>query len=155
MIAFKVNPFAPVFSNAAVRTFNTLADEFLNRPINEVLGNDQFVTTPAVNILEHADKFDIVLAAPGFQKIDFLVNIEKNKLTISSKKQESPTESEKTESKTHFTRREFNYAHFERVFNLPENISAEGISATYEQGILTVALPKVEPKKEVKNISVF
>jgi HSP20 family protein len=48
-----------------------------------------------------------------------------------------------------YTRREFSYASFNRSFALPETIDSDAISATYENGILKVSIPKKE--EVVKN----
>jgi HSP20 family protein len=43
-----------------------------------------------------------------------------------------------------YTRREFSYTSFSRSFNQPETVSPEKITAAYENGILTVTVPKRE-----------
>ena len=66
-------------------------------------------------------------------------------------KDDGEKEEEKEEKETNFTRREYNYTNFMRSFNLPENIKAEKMDARYENGVLTLLLPKevmakVKPK---------
>jgi HSP20 family protein len=94
---------------------------------------------PAVNIKETDTSFGIELAAPGKTKEDFNIEIDHNVLTISS---ESKSENEETQGK--YTRKEFNYSSFRRAFTLPETVNTENINATYENGVLNVALPKKE-----------
>ena len=94
---------------------------------------------PAVNIKETDTSFGIELAAPGKTKDDFNIEIDHNVLTISS---ETKSENEETQGK--YTRKEFNYSSFRRAFTLPETVNAETINATYENGVLNVALPKKE-----------
>ena len=81
------------------------------------------------------------LAAPGLQKSDFNINIENDYLVISAEKK---TEKEETGNEGKFTRREFNYSSFKRSFQLDENINREGIAASYENGVLSITLPKKE-----------
>lgn len=94
---------------------------------------------PAVNIKETDTSFGIELAAPGKTKEDFNIEIDHNVLTISSEEK-----SEKEETQGKYTRKEFNYSSFRRAFTLPETVNTDSINATYENGVLYVALPKKE-----------
>jgi len=118
--------------------FPSIIDELL-KP--DWLGGIQNVNTnvPAVNIKETDSSFGIELAAPGKKKDDFNIEIDHNVLTISS---EEKVEKEESEGK--YTRREFSYASFRRAFTLPETVNTDHINASYENGVLHVALPKRE-----------
>lgn len=101
---------------------------------------------PTVNVVEKEKEFEIQVAAPGLTKKDFNITVENDVLTVAVEKEE-----EKEEKETNFTRREYNYTNFMRSFNLPENIKAEKMDARYENGVLTLLLPKevmakVKPK---------
>jgi HSP20 family protein len=65
-------------------------------------------------------------------------------LTISSEKEES-----KEEKDALYTRKEYNYSSFSRSFTLPEEVNKEKIEATYEDGVLKLALPKKEEAKKL------
>lgn len=106
-------------------------------------------TAPAVNVVENENGFRVEVAAPGFQKTDFKLNLDGNRLTISSEKEQK--EEEKLEK---YTRREFSYASFQRAFTLPNSVDTEKISATYQDGILTVELPRKEEAKAKPNRSI-
>ncbi|WP_308199404.1 Hsp20/alpha crystallin family protein [Chitinophaga sedimenti] len=83
------------------------------------------------------------VVAPGFDKADFKLNLDKQVLTISvDKKTEQKEETEKQ------IRREFSTRSFKRSFTLDENVDAEKINAKYENGVLKVTLPKKEVKQE-------
>ena len=139
MSLIKYNPFGPSKS-----FFNGFADDFFNTNISNFIGSDFVASTPSVNVVESEDKFKIEVAAPGLEKKDFDLNIEKDYLIIeSSKKEEKEVKEEK------FTRREFNYASFKRSFYLPETVDANKIKAKYENGVLNITLPKME-KAEVE-----
>ncbi len=109
-------------------------------------------TLPAVNIKETEESFEVELAAPGFQKSDFKIEVENNVLTISSEKQE---ENELKEGET-FTKREFSYQAFTRSFTLPETVESDKITAKYDNGILKIEIPKKDEAKPkpVKQIQV-
>ncbi|MEO8148373.1 MAG: Hsp20/alpha crystallin family protein [Bacteroidia bacterium] len=107
-------------------------------------------TMPAVNIKENGKQFFIEVAAPGFNKNDFKVNVEDDMLTISAEKRE-----ERSEENERFTRKEYFYNTFSRTFNLPQNSNFDKLDAKYENGILKLTLPKKEEtkvslKKEIK-----
>jgi HSP20 family protein len=133
------------------RHMNGWMDEFLNdfpTAFGKTFKEQLFV--PQVNIKETNDAYLLELSAPGRNKEDFKINVEKNLLTISSeKKEETNTESEKQ------IRREFSVQSFKRTFTLDDKIQADNIQAKYENGLLTLTLPKKEEVKLVtKEISV-
>ncbi len=118
---------------------------------NDFLGGDFFMnqsgmycgnqTIPAVNIIENDDQYLIELAAAGLKKEDFNIEFDNGKLTISAKKSEN-NEGAK------YTQREFNYAGFKRSFVVPkQKVDDASISASYESGVLSIALPKREEVK--------
>ncbi len=137
MNLIKFNPFSPSRS-----FFSDFADDFFNTDISNFIGSDFVASNPSVNVIESDDNFKIDVAAPGLDKNDFNLSIEKDYLIIeSSKKEEKEVKEEK------FTRREFNYASFKRSFYLPENVDTNKIAAKYENGVLNITLPKVEEAK--------
>ena len=100
------------------------------------------ITMPAVNINEDDNQYIIDVAAPGMVKKDFKLELNHNVLTISAEKEE-----EKEEKKRKFSRREFNYASFRRSFTMPNMVNEEGIKATYQNGVLSISIPKKEEAK--------
>ncbi len=120
------------------------SDNFFNDNIIRDTWNKTFpVVSPAVNIIEHPEAFVIEVAAPGLAKEDFQLNLEKDLLTIKVAKEVS---SEDEDQKWH--RKEFSYSSFERSFRLPETISEDNIVAKYDNGVLSVNLPKREEAVE-------
>jgi HSP20 family protein len=109
-------------------------------------------TLPSVNIKESSDDFEVEVAAPGFAKDDFKIELNNDLLTISSTKE---VENETKEGQQ-FSLREFSYQSFSRSFTLPHTIESDKISAKYENGILKVKIPKKEEakKKPVKAIEI-
>lgn len=133
-------------SNSFVPTFPSFLDRFFNDELmdwNNLNFSNTNTTLPAVNVKEDNDCYKIEVAAPGLKRDDFNVKIENNQLTISSEVKE-----EKKDEKKGYTRQEFSYQSFHRSFTLPEgHIMTEAISATYNNGILHIELPK---RDEVK-----
>ncbi len=109
------------------------------------------ISIPAVNVTENKKEYKLEVAAPGFNKADFNLEVKNGYLTI---KGETKAEEEKKEEE--YTRREFRFSSFTRSFALPENVKESDIQAKYNDGILLVTLPKMkEEKTEVtKKISV-
>ena len=138
----KYNPFSPLKTVSFERMF----DDVAGRSISEILGSNFTSSTPSVNVIEHDQSFDIMVAAPGLSKENFEINLDNEQLIISGKKEESKKEEESGK----VTRREFDYQSFKRSFHVSDDISKSGISATYDKGILTVTLPKKEPVEDVK-----
>jgi HSP20 family protein len=84
----------------------------------------------------------IELAAPGFQKNNFNIELEDEVLTIS-------LDIEIDAKNINYTRREFNYNSFKRAFNLPESANSSKIAANYESGVLKINIPKKEESKPI------
>jgi len=99
---------------------------------------------PAVNIMESEDGFNVAVAAPGMVKEDFNIELDNDVLTISS---EDKKENESTDKNGRFTRKEFSYRTFKRAFSLPDSVDNSKISASYNNGVLEIALPKKEEAK--------
>jgi len=114
--------------------------------------SDTNTTLPSVNVKEDKDNFIVEMAAPGFEKKDFKIELNNDLLSISSEKK---TENE-TKGGKRFTKREFSYQSFCRSFTLPVTVENEKISAKYENGILNIAIPKKEEAKPkpIKQIAI-
>jgi len=119
----------------------SILEEFLN---TDWLGGrtSNFVSqskSPAVNILEQDHTFSIEVAAPGYKKADFQLELDKETLVLKVEKEEIDDVRREL-----FTRKEFGVTSFERSFKIPKSVDASKIEATYTEGILTVVLPKKE-----------
>ena len=128
-------------------------DKFIADVFNKPIFNDDakaWTATPSVNVTENEGEFCLEVAAPGLAKEDFKVNVEDNTLTISAEK----TVENETKEGEKFLRREFGYSTFKRSFTLPENVNVADIKATYNNGVLQLALPKMEVKKALKTIDI-
>lgn len=107
---------------------------------------------PAVNISEDDKVYGVEVVAPGFQKGDFKVKVDDDMLTISA---ESKFEKQEPGNGREYTRREYSYNSFTRSFRLPENVKDDSISASYQDGILKLELPKSKVQvKATKEITI-
>lgn len=101
------------------------------------------ISVPKVNIKEEADAFIVEMAVPGLKKSDFNINLDNNTLSISAELKENNEHTDKG-----YTRREFGYSSFKRIFSLPETVEDSEINASYKDGILNIHLPKKEEAKQ-------
>jgi len=109
---------------------NYMASYYNNGPLKLI--------NPAANIFEETSHYRIELAVPGYSKSDFNIQIEKDLLTISAKKEAPSLENAK------IIRNEFFQNGFERRFILGNTVDTSKIDATYSNGILELTLSKVE-----------
>lgn len=139
------------FNNKPANGFSLLDNFFNDFP---TLFRDDFSSEGKdfipVNVKENKDAYLLDVVAPGFDKSDFKVNLDKNILTISADKK---TEEKKEDEKQ--VRREYSYRSFKRSFTVDEKIDAGKIEAKYVNGVLTLNLPrKEEVKASAKEIAI-
>jgi HSP20 family protein len=126
----------------------TWMDDFF--PENSFKSAMKGVSVPAINVKESKDAFKLDVAAPGFKKEDFKLEVKNGYLTISGESKEEKEDKDET-----FTRREYSYNSFSRSFSLPENVNGDNVEAKYSDGVLKVTLPKKKAdEKPVKQITV-
>ena len=139
---------------------------FFNNDDIDWFGNNMFHAdrnrmygVPPVNISESDKEFAIEMAAPGYDKKDFNVNVDKNLLTISVDKEHGENaegageKAEENADNKQIYRQEFCFSSFSRSFTLPEGVDVQKIGGKYENGILTLTIPKaavVNTKKSVE-----
>ncbi len=141
---------APV-SRKQVNVFDDLFNNLFRDDFPVSFQNGLVQKSPAVNIVELEDSYRIEVAAPGLTKANFDLKVDQETLTISAKK-----EAEQEGKGEKYTRREFSYYEFTRNFHLPESVDTNTIKASYDNGILNVAMPKKEEAKPapVKKIEI-
>lgn len=135
----KVVAVKPQIPSAFVdKSFDQLINRFFGPEVSFGPYRDWVENRPAVNIVETETNFRIELAAPGLNKEDFNIKVEKDTLSISAKKESTTVEGEKVKV------REFAYTSFQRNFTLPKTVDTEAIEARYDNGVLVLTLPKKE-----------
>jgi HSP20 family protein len=118
--------------------------------IFETMFNDSFLSdrmisrVPAVNICETQDHYLIEMAAPGLNKEDFNIKLDKNLLTVSvEQKKENNTQDRQ------YNKREFSYSSFVRSFALPDSADDAKIEASYTNGMLNIHVAKKDEAKQI------
>jgi HSP20 family protein len=138
------------------REFSTLQDR-MNRLFRdsygpegreENLNNTSFA--PPVDVYEDEHSVNLKIEVPGVDEKDIEVRIENNVLTVQGERK-----FEKEEKQENFRRVERQYGSFTRTFTLPTTVDAEKVAASYDKGILKIALPKkaeAKPKQIKVNV---
>jgi HSP20 family protein len=98
--------------------------------------------TPAVDIQESDDAYRIHAELPGMTKDDVEITLENNVLRLSGERK-----FEKDVKKENYHRIERTYGTFSRSFALPTQVSSDKVEAKFENGVLTIAVPKAEQAK--------
>jgi HSP20 family protein len=92
---------------------------------------------PTVDIYEEEKSFQVKADLAGVKPEDIKIELNNNVLTVSGERK-----LEKEDEKNGYRRVERCYGNFSRSFTLPENVESEGIDANFENGVLSVTLPK-------------
>lgn len=101
--------------------------------------------SPAVDIKESDEFLTLIAELPGFDKNQVEITLENNVLTLAGERkfdQESKGEA--------FHRIERSYGSFSRSFTLPASVKTDKVDAKFENGLLSISLPKVEESKPRK-----
>ncbi len=139
MSIIKVDPFRGF--DSMMRRMNDVFDEVNRGGIRFEVGD----FTPRVDVAETDGAITLHAELPGIDKKDVKITVnEGNILTIAGEKKRE----EKTEDKEkNYMRIERSYGSFARSFTLPDNVSTENINAAFDNGVLTITVPKKEPAK--------
>jgi HSP20 family protein len=135
----KTNQFSP-------RTFSGLLEDIFNGNTNRFFrddaSHDEWVRNAhqvPVNVKESETEYKLDVVAPGVAKEDFKLQINDKSLTISFEQKETE---QKEEDK--WLRKEYKVRSFKRTFTLGDKVDTDKITATYQNGILELILPKKE-----------
>jgi len=143
----KTNQFSPrAFSGFLEDIFNGNTNRFFRDDASqeEWVRNAQQVP---VNVKESETAYTLAVIAPGIAKEDFKLQVNDKSLTISYEQKEAE---QKDEQK--WLRKEYKVRSFKRNFTLGDKVDTEKISATYQNGILELTLPKKEAAIAVNKV---
>ena len=113
-----------------------LMDSFFNEPDN----TERFGL--AVDVAENDDIFTITAALPGVNADDLHITLDKDVLTI-----QGETKVEEMQEGTRYHLRERRYGAYSRSLRFPVPVNGDAIEADYDEGVLTVRVPKAEVVK--------
>jgi HSP20 family protein len=104
--------------------------------------------SPRVDVRETTDAYILEMELPGMSEKDVDISLKERVLSISSIK-----EAEKDETESDWVIKERRNKSFARRFTLPEDINAEGIAASFKNGVLVVDIPR-KPEAQPRNIQI-
>lgn len=105
--------------------------------------------TPYRDMVEYADRYEILIELPGVEKEDIRISVKNNILTISGEKKKYYEKKEDV----NLQYQSISYGKFQTEFSIPSDVITEKISASYKNGVLKLTLPK-SVKEEEKEINV-
>jgi HSP20 family protein len=121
---------------------NRAFEDALFRPERHEDGIGLGAWSPAVDMFEKDDKVLIKAELPGLDKKDVSLDLQNGVLTLKGERKHDNEVKEES-----FYRREMCYGKFVRSFSLPVDIDADQIKAEFQNGLLTVEIPKPEEHK--------
>jgi HSP20 family protein len=136
-------PFRSPLADVAVlqNRLNSIFNDFAQpESQQESLAMGNFI--PPVDVYEDAHQLVLKLEVPGIKQEDLDVQVENQTLTVKGERR-----FEKDEKEENFHRIERRYGSFTRSFTLPQTVDTAAPKASYEHGVLTIALPKKEAAK--------
>ena len=151
--------------DAFIRSFDSMFDDMLNTTFPTIKDMGVSVTKgayPKVNIVSHDDKVEIVAELAGFSKKDINLEIEEGLLTISGKApaqdgcgcKQDPCNCTNAGGATYYLR-ELKRSSFKRSFKINDNLDMESVVASFDNGLLTINLPRVpEEVKLAKKVTI-
>jgi HSP20 family protein len=114
------------------------------------MGSTSLLRAPEADVIEAEDRIRVVVELPGMRSEEIDLELENNVLTISGEKRE-----ERQEENDAWHLSERRYGKFSRSFALPRDVEQDRIEANFENGVLTVTIPKSEKSRrrriEVRN----
>jgi len=120
-------------------------DRLFREAFSPTFGEGELSTrtwAPAVDIYENGDNLVLKAELPGINPDDVEIRVEDNTLYL---KGERKFEKEVKEQNYH--RVERSYGTFTRSFSLPNSVDADKVGASYQDGVLTLTMPKKEEAK--------
>ena len=132
--------------------FDKMFDQIINSQFPEIekqIGVKPFQGTayPKVNVYEYDDKVGVIAEIPGLDKKDLKIEVEDGKLTISGDKHGTfDVKGAKV------IRRELKQSSFKRQFELGDLLDGDKIKANFKDGLLSIDIPKIEPKIPEKKL---
>ena len=123
----------------------SLFDNFFN---DDFFKLDFPSTTSPINydVIENDKEFVLDLSLPGFNKEDVSINVEDGIMTIEGER--------KVQEDRKYNRKGNFYGHFKKSFTLPDNILSDEIKASFNNGILSLEIPKSVETKLSKTIEI-
>ena len=127
---------------ARLNTFQHEMDRLLGSPSHNHAVTSIGNWSPALDMFQDKDHLFVKVELPGMTKEDVAISLHDDLLTITGERRADENHPGKASLRT-----ERFFGRFERTVNLPTQVDGARVSASYENGVLTVTLPKSEAAK--------
>jgi HSP20 family protein len=130
------------------RDMDRMMEDFFGRrmrpwwPDRWFRGEEFDVRAPVVDLFEEKDDIVVKAEIPGMDKDNISVNLSDHTLTIKGEKKK-----EEEVKEENYYRSERSYGSFVRTLELPKDVHADKVKATFKNGVLEVRMPKTEEAK--------
>jgi HSP20 family protein len=130
------------------RDMERMMDSFFDRrmrpwwPERWLRADEMEINAPSVDLFEEKDDIVVKAELPGIDKDNIEVNVSDHHLTIKGKKKK-----EEEVKQEDYYRCERSYGSFLRTLELPKDVRADKVKASFKDGVLEVRLPKTEEAK--------
>ena len=133
--------------------FQPLRTTFVTPDVSFTSGKEFKTKSPSANIIRKEGSFEIHLAVPGLSKDKIRIEMIEDQLVVTAiNADQNSTKGETASQQPRFLRHEFDYSGFKRTFRLQKNANATALTASFNQGILTIVIPDKEPETIKINI---
>lgn len=113
------------------------------RQLRHELGQmDRMVRGMKTDVIDNGDHYTLKADLPGFDKKDIKVDLKDGVLTVSAKHTTGDQNDKKDENSENYVRHERTECSYERAFEVGEDVKPQDITAKYENGVLTLNVPK-------------
>ena len=135
--------------------FNDFNDEiFGRRPMLPAHGGGRGHNLMKTDVSETEQAYNLEIDLPGFAKEDIKIKFDEGMLTISAEKSEDIEEREDKNGKprkngSRLIRKERHFGSMSRSWYVGDDIKKDEIKASYKNGVLSLTVPKAEPKKDL------
>lgn len=113
------------------------------------MGPMGLATNVRADFEETLEEYIVMVDLPGYKKEEIQVELKKNALVVEAKSSGAGEKSEELEGRKVISR-ERHHGVVKRMIRFPQPVKEEGVSAKFENGVLTVRVPKAEPEKSVQ-----
>jgi HSP20 family protein len=126
-----------------MRRMHDMLDQLMDRSLGDYPGSisERFGFLP-LDVYQTDENIVVKASAPGLKPDDLDISITGDTLTI-----QGETSEEKEETGAQYYLKERRASSFSRSVTLPTMVKAENATAEFENGVLTLTLPKVEEVK--------
>ena len=127
------------------RVFDRMSDQF------EEMGDARQVKAGgiSVDVAESTDEITVTADLPGYESDDIDLSVRDGRLTIRAERESEIEQADET-----YHRRERTHQQHTRTLSLPAEVDEEDADATYQNGVLTVTLPKIDSTGQGHRIDV-